>query len=211
MLIKNEAEHLRRTLPKWAEIVDYWLVGVDDANTDESVDIINQYLGHLPGEIVTVHFDGMGPTWSQVMEVGINKYPEADFGVLADADHEPAGQWDKTLLDPTCSRMYYTIWMSDRGTKRTLDWMYRNIPGAKVHRRTHQYLMVPSIPNQAQYACWSYVYELSVYCFRFVSLTFFSIFLPSRNFEMTEQTGGYQDRSGKKELKCTSIVISVIR
>jgi glycosyltransferase involved in cell wall biosynthesis len=54
MLIKNEAEHLRRTLPRWAQIVDYWLVGVDDANTDESPEIIKQYLGHLPGEIVIV-------------------------------------------------------------------------------------------------------------------------------------------------------------
>jgi hypothetical protein len=93
MLIKNEATNLRRTLPIWAKLVDYWLVGVDDANTDESVDIIKQYLGHLPGEIVTVHFDGMGPSWTQVMKVGIEKYPQADFGILADADHVPLLPW----------------------------------------------------------------------------------------------------------------------
>jgi acid phosphatase family membrane protein YuiD len=54
MIIKNEAEHLRRTLPKWAKIIDYWLIGVDDANTDESPEVIKQILGHIPGEIVIV-------------------------------------------------------------------------------------------------------------------------------------------------------------
>jgi hypothetical protein len=54
MLIKDEAQHLRRTLPKWAKVIDYWIVGVDDANTDESAEIIKQYLGHIPGEIVIV-------------------------------------------------------------------------------------------------------------------------------------------------------------
>jgi hypothetical protein len=123
---------LRRTLPKWAKIADYWIVGVDDANSDDSVDVIKRYLGHLPGEIVTVHFDGMGPTWTQVVNVGIAKYPQATFGILADADHVPLGQWDKVLLDASCSRILYTIWSQDHVSKRNLDWIYRNIPGAEV-------------------------------------------------------------------------------
>jgi hypothetical protein len=28
MLIKNEAEHLSRSLPKWAPLIDYWIVGI---------------------------------------------------------------------------------------------------------------------------------------------------------------------------------------
>jgi hypothetical protein len=28
MLIKNEAEHLERSLPKWAPLIDYWIVGI---------------------------------------------------------------------------------------------------------------------------------------------------------------------------------------
>ncbi len=30
MLIKNEEDHLRRSLPEWAKIVDYWIVGVGE-------------------------------------------------------------------------------------------------------------------------------------------------------------------------------------
>jgi hypothetical protein len=54
MLVKNEAENLRRTLPQWAKVIDYWIVGVDDANSDDSVSVIKRYLGHIPGEIVIV-------------------------------------------------------------------------------------------------------------------------------------------------------------
>lgn len=28
MLIKNEAVHLDRSLPKWAPLIDYWIVGL---------------------------------------------------------------------------------------------------------------------------------------------------------------------------------------
>lgn len=59
MLIKDEAQHLKRTLPKWAKVIDYWIIGVDDHNTDNSEEIILQYLGHIPGEIVKVAFDGI--------------------------------------------------------------------------------------------------------------------------------------------------------
>ena len=52
MLIKNEAFHLERSLPKWAPLIDYWIVGVDDKNTDNSVEIIQKHLGHIPGQTV---------------------------------------------------------------------------------------------------------------------------------------------------------------
>jgi hypothetical protein len=28
MLTKNEAEHLSRSLPKWAPLIDYWIIGI---------------------------------------------------------------------------------------------------------------------------------------------------------------------------------------
>lgn len=39
----------------------------------------------------------------------------------------------------------------DGGTVRNMDWIYRNIPGAKVERRTHQSLNVPEQPGQTVY------------------------------------------------------------
>lgn len=54
MLVRNEAENLARTLPNWAKVIDYWIIGVDVKNDDESIEIIKKNLGHLPGEIALV-------------------------------------------------------------------------------------------------------------------------------------------------------------
>ncbi len=83
MLTKDEAENLDKTLPKWcapsrfasnncaliclmtsnfyfrrAKVIDYWVIGIDDANTDNSPEVIMKHVGHIPGEIVTVSFSG---------------------------------------------------------------------------------------------------------------------------------------------------------
>jgi tetratricopeptide (TPR) repeat protein len=158
MLIKNEEAHLARTLPKWAKLpIDAWIIGVDDNNTDSSVEVIRRELGHIPGRIVTVHFDGMGPTWTKLVEAGWQYYPNITHGILADADFAPtdetlrAGGFDKRELDVRCSKHIYTIVSADRSrtNSRKLDWIYRNMPGVTVKRRTHQSLHAPSMPGHA--------------------------------------------------------------
>jgi len=178
MLIKNERDHLDRTLPKWANIIDYWIVGVDDHNTDDSEEIIKKHLGHIPGEIVYVEFDGMGPTWSVLVKHGIEKYPQATHGILADADFMPMkDKLDKMELDIRCSKHMYTIWTQDHRNERKMDWIYRNIPGAVVRRRTHQILEVPELPDQ-------------------------EVFQTLIDLPVEEREGGWGDRSGEnKNLK----------
>ena len=180
MLTKNEAEHLDRTLPRWAAVVDYWVIGLDDNNTDDSEAVILRHLGHIPGRIVTVHFTGMGPTWTQLVQAGLHFYPQATHGIIADADFAPMdgmlprGAWDKMELDVRCSKHMYTIWTEDHNTHRRMDWIYRNIHGAKVERRTHQILTVPELPNQ-------------------------QVFQTLTSLAVDEREGGYQDRSGEKD------------
>ena len=180
MLTKNEAEHLNRTLPRWAAVVDYWVIGVDDANTDDSEAVILRHLGHIPGRIVTVHFDGMGPTWTQLVQAGLYFYPQATHGIIADADFSPmdsmlpVGAWDKMELDVRCSKHMYTIWTEDHNTHRRMDWMYRNLYGVKIERRTHQIVTVPALPNQ-------------------------EVFQTLTTLAVDEREGGYQDRSGEKD------------
>lgn len=175
MLIKNEAEHLDRTLPKWAKIIDYWLIGVDDKNTDNSPEIIQKHLGHLPGEIVIVNFRGMGPTWSDIVQVGIEKYPEASHGIVSDADFMPmVSVLDRNELDFRCSKHMYTIWTQDHSNERRMDWIYRNIPGAVVKRRTHQIVEVPELPQQ-------------------------EVFQTLITLPLEEREGGYQDRTEGKQ------------
>jgi len=183
MLVKNEADHLRRSLPEWAKVADYWVVGLDDNNTDTSDQIIKEHLGHLPGEILIVNFDGMGPTWSKLLELGLKKYPKATHGILADADFVPLNTFDKRQLDTRCSKHMFTVTTANHNNNRRLDWIYRNIPGAVVKRRTHQALEVPELTECP--AVDSKGQPLSQTLIDLV---------------VEEHTGGYQDRTpGKQE------------
>jgi hypothetical protein len=243
MLIKNEAEHLDRSLPKWAPLIDCWIIGVDDKNTDNSEEVIHKHLGHIPGQTVSllllpfilvmavvwsclpllprgtctrliprcrqqcqpcttislppfiscwptylnavcrvaicdlqvvVNFDGMGPTWTVLVEKGLELYPNCTHGIVSDADFTPiTTKLDKSQLDTECSKHMFQIMSFDGGTVRNMDWIYRNIPGAAVRRRTHQSVEVPVQPGQR-------------------------VFQTLINLVVQEYSGGYQDRSGKK-------------
>eukprot|EP00960_Hanusia_phi_P027390 746812-Hanusia_phi.AAC.1 len=85
MLVKNEESHLLRSLPAWAPIIDFWVVGIgklpprsltraelqaDRNNTDRSGELVEQLLGQVPGELLVVDFDGMGPTWTKARRAG---------------------------------------------------------------------------------------------------------------------------------------------
>ena len=167
-------EHLDRSLPAWAPLIDCWIVGVDDKNTDNSEEIIYKHLGHIPGTTVVVSFDGMGPTWTELVLKGLELYPNCTHGIISDADFTPTTKHlDKRQLKRECSKHMYQIRSFDGGTVRNMDWIYRNIPGAKVERRTHQSVTVPPIPGQR-------------------------VFQTMIDLEVQEYSGGYQDRTGKK-------------
>ena len=123
---------------------------------------------------VVVKFDGMGPTWTELVQKGLELYPQASHGILSDADFTPETKFlDKRQLKRECSKHMYKIKSPDGGTVRNMDWIYRNIPGAKVERRTHQSLNVPAIPGQT-------VYQTLI------------------DIVVQEHEGGYQDRTGNK-------------
>jgi len=176
MLVMNEAENLARTLPYWKDVIDYWIIGVDEKNTDDSIEIVKRNLGHLPGEIALVRgFDGHGPTWTTLVSLGIEHFPGATHGIIADADFRPMNRhFDRYELDIRCSKHMYTIWTQDHRNERRMDWIYRNIPGARVTRRTHQVVEVPPLPDQ-------------------------EVFQTLVNLPLDEREGGWGDRSGNKQ------------
>ena len=182
MLSKNEAEHFRRTLPVWAKIIDYWVIGIDELTTDDSVAVVHEILGHIPGKIVTIRgFDGMGPSWSELVRAGYESFPQATHGIVADADFAPlnAAAFDKNELDIRASKLSYTMSTENHQHHRALDWIYRNVKGAHVARRTHQQVKVPSLPDQATHGD---AYRLHV-----------------NSLPCDERTGGFQDRTGSSK------------
>jgi len=62
----------------------------------------------LPQVVVT--FDGMGPTWTQLVQKGLELFPNATHGILSDADFTPVSEtFDKRELQMDCSKHMYTI------------------------------------------------------------------------------------------------------
>ena len=117
----------------------------------------------------------MGTTWSVLVNKGVELYPQATHGIMADADFCPLQtKFDKRELKLTEWKHTFTVKEHKTGNTRTLDWIYRNKPGVKVTRRTHQTIEVPVEGDQQLVAAST------------VSLL------------VEERQGGYQDRSGKK-------------
>jgi hypothetical protein len=81
---------------------------------------------------------------------------------------------DRNTLDIRCSKHMYTVWDGDHANERRMDWVYRNIPGARITRRTHQVIEVPVQPEQEV----------------------FQTLLP---FAVDERPGGFGDRNPGKE------------
>ncbi len=78
---------------------------------------------------MVVEFDGMGPTWTVLVQKGLELFPNATHGVLSDADFTPTITWlDKRQLKMECSKHMYKIRSMDGGTVRNMDWIYRSIP-----------------------------------------------------------------------------------
>ena len=95
-------------------------------------------------------------------------------GIIADADFMPMqDHLDKMQLDIRCSKHMFTIWTQDHNNERKIDWIYRNIPGASVKRRTHQTVEVPELPDQ-------------------------EVFQTLIDLAVEEREGGYQDRTPGK-------------
>eukprot|EP00164_Ancoracysta_twista_P016037 GFYU01026746.1.p1 GENE.GFYU01026746.1~~GFYU01026746.1.p1 ORF type:complete len:548 (+),score=142.89 GFYU01026746.1:146-1789(+) len=176
MLTRDEAENLDRTLPHWAKIIDAWVIGIDVKNTDNSEEIIEKHLGHIPGKIVVVEFDGMGPAWTKLVKVGIEKFPEVSHGIISDADFQPhTNVFKGSEFDVEVSKyMYKIVSDGDDSTERKMDWIYRNIPGAEVQRRVHQVVYSPPLEG------------------------FNKPYMLESTLVVEEAEGGYQDRSGKK-------------
>ena len=96
---------------------------------------------------MTVHFDGMGPTWSILVREGASTFANVTHGIVADADQYPTSRtistFDKRELDRDAATVVYSIYNPVHNVHRKMDWCYRNIPGVRVLRRTHQSIDVP--------------------------------------------------------------------
>jgi hypothetical protein len=68
------------------------------------------FMHFFPYPKVVVEFDGMGPTWTVLVQKGLELFPNATHGILSDADFTPTiTRLDKRQLKTECSKHMYKI------------------------------------------------------------------------------------------------------
>ena len=98
------AEVLEESLPEWAQLADYWLVGLPggregSVRAAEVARVVEYHLDHLPGALIDLPAEGetdeavaveSRPTpLGLLVADGIERFPQAHYGMLARHDWVP--------------------------------------------------------------------------------------------------------------------------
>jgi glycosyltransferase involved in cell wall biosynthesis len=93
MIVRNEEHWLRPCLASALALgIDRWVIA-DTGSTDGTRELVRETLGHLPGELVEIEWQGYGPARSEVLR---RARGSADLILMLDADMTVHGE----LPDP---------------------------------------------------------------------------------------------------------------
>ncbi len=84
MIVKNEAQVIRRCLDSVRAVIDYWVI-VDTGSTDGTQDIIRAHFKDVPGELVERPWRDFAQNRSEALELA---RPHGDYAFIIDADDE---------------------------------------------------------------------------------------------------------------------------
>jgi glycosyltransferase involved in cell wall biosynthesis len=82
MIVKNEAQVIKRSLASVKPIIDYWVI-VDTGSTDGTQEIIKEFMKDIPGELRESPWQNFEYNRNEAMEFGRSK---ADYLLIMDAD-----------------------------------------------------------------------------------------------------------------------------
>ncbi|MFN7928242.1 MAG: glycosyltransferase [Blastocatellia bacterium] len=94
MIVKNEANTIRRCFDSLKSIIDYWVI-VDTGSTDGTQEIIRSFTAEVPGELHERPWVNFGHNRTEGMQLADGK---ADYLLLMDADNA------LRIVDPHCKQ-----------------------------------------------------------------------------------------------------------
>jgi glycosyltransferase involved in cell wall biosynthesis len=129
MIVKDEAEVIRRALEPIKTLIDHWVI-VDTGSTDSTREIIREALASLPGQLHDRPWKNFGHNRSEAIALARDK---ADYLLFFDADDvlqlSPGFQWPELSADAylanftNASRSYKRIVL----VANRLPWRYEGV------------------------------------------------------------------------------------
>ena len=84
MIVKDESRVILRCLASVKELIDYWVI-VDTGSTDQTKEIIREFLKEIPGELIERPWVHFAHNRNEVLQLAKDK---ADYHLFIDADDE---------------------------------------------------------------------------------------------------------------------------
>lgn len=84
MIVRNESKIIKRCLDRVKDKIDYWVI-VDTGSDDNTMDIIQETLKEIPGELHQQEWNNFGQNRTQSLALAKGK---ADYLLLCDADEQ---------------------------------------------------------------------------------------------------------------------------
>lgn len=129
MIVKNEAEVIRRCLDSVRPIIDCWVI-VDTGSTDGTQNIIREYLHDLPGELHERPWQDFAHNRSEALELARGK---SDYTLIIDADDALETTPDDGLPELTADSYMVTIndtslvYQRPQLVRSALPWRYEGV------------------------------------------------------------------------------------
>lgn len=130
MIVKNEAHVIQRCLQSVKHLIDTWVI-VDTGSTDNTVEIIEQELQGIPGELVHRPWINFGHNRTEALQLATGR---ADYALVIDADE--VWQQSDGYVFPTeladCVQVLHevpggTTFFLTKLMKLSLPWTYEGV------------------------------------------------------------------------------------
>lgn len=129
MIVKNESTVIQRCLQSAKPIIDYWVI-VDTGSSDDTKDIIKDFMKDIPGELHEKPFVDFSYSRNHALSLAKDK---ADYILFIDADETLI--YDKDFALPILDKDFFYIQTQFNGTtynrvqliKSSLNWQWKGV------------------------------------------------------------------------------------
>lgn len=138
LMVRDEEANLRLNLPRWKDVADAVVCGIDDRTTDGSAHAVLDALD-VDNWVFYFRFENFGQGRTLVLAEAWRKFSHCSHVLTLDPDWEPLSL-AKSDLDWTHRTYFFTVRDRNGMTTRALNWLVRHEQNLTFRYRVHEEL-----------------------------------------------------------------------